>query len=552
MARLDRLSAAREVAQRTAVLGREFSYALAAASVGLDEGALREGLARLVEADLLFQRGEIPEASYQFKHALLQEAAYASLLRGTRQQLHGRIVDVLLERFAEQAAATPELVARHAEAAARKDAAIEYYRRAGSLAQERSANEEAVGHFRKAIALLEPGEGQERDRLELTLQLALGACLTAVRGYAHPDRRVVYERARALGETVGDPSLLGHALIGVSISECMGGAMEHARSLAARVLGAAEENGDSELMLHGHSQICQPEYFQGRFASSLEHCERALAIYDPPRHHGTAYLIGGDTGFAALGMCAWNLWHLGHPDRALARAREAAELAKRFQYKFGLGFSANVECIVHWLRGDFAAQERIAAGQIVIGESYGFPVWLALGKVYHGAARVALGDASAVSEVLEGLTLAAQTRTRSGAPMMLAILAATHAAVGSLEDARGAVELGLAVAAETDQHFQDAELERTKGVLILMDEREPAVTRQQLAERSFRKAIDIARSQGARSLELRALTSLAPVLESRGRADEARALLEPVYRGFTEGFETADLRKARSVLASLT
>jgi class 3 adenylate cyclase/tetratricopeptide (TPR) repeat protein len=548
MARLDRLSAAREVAQRTAVLGREFSYALAAASVGFEEGTLRSGLARLVEADILFERGKTPNSSYLFKHALLQEAAYESLLRETRQQLHGRVLDALLERFSEHVTAAPELAARHAEAAMRTDAAIEYYQRAGSHAQERSAHEEAVGHLRRAIELLGPDDGVERDRLELSLQLALGASLTAVRGYAHPERRVAYERARVLGEAVQDPTPLGQALIGVSISECTGGAMETARSVAARVLTSAEERSDDELALHGHCQVALPEYYQGRFGSSLKHCERAIALYDPPRHHKAAFLIGGDTGFAAMGVSAWNLWHLGYPDQALARARETVELTQHFEDPFGIGFSAMVQGTIHWLRGEFEGQEQTAASQIAVGEEYGFPVWLGLGKAIHAAARVALGDTTAVAELLEGAALLAETGTQSGAPMLFAMLAATQAAAGSSEEALGAVDLGLAVAAGTGQAFEDAELHRLKGELTLTVDREGAAESQRLAEESFHKAAEVARLQEARSLELRALTSLARLLIAQDRMPEAQTLLLPAYQWFTEGLETADLRDARSVL----
>jgi len=547
MARLDRLSAAREVAQRTAVLGREFSYALALASVGFDEGTIRNGLARLVEADILFQRGEPPNASYLFKHALIQEAAYESLLRQTRQELHGRVVDVLLERFSEQVAAAPELAARHAEAAMRTDTAIEYYQRAGSHAQERCAHEEAAEHLRQAIKLLSD-DGLGRDRLELSLQLALGASLTAVRGYAHPERRIAYERARELGEAVEDPTLLGQALIGVSISECTSGAMETARSVAARVLTSAEDRSDDELALHGHCQVALPEYYQGRFGSSLKHCESAIALYDPPRHHKAAFLIGGDTGFAAMGVSAWNLWHLGYPDQALARARETVELTQRFEDPFGIGFSAMVQGTIHWLRGEFEGQKQIAASQIAVGEEYGFPVWLGLGKAIHAAARVALGDATAFAELLEGAALLAETGTQSGAPMLFAMLAATQAAAGSPEEALGAVDLGLAVAAGTGQAFEDAELHRLKGELTLTADREGAAESQRLAEESFQKAVEVARLQGARSLELRALTSLARLLIAQDRMPEARTLLVPAYQWFTEGLETADLRDARSVL----
>ena len=207
LARLDRLSSAKEVAQRAAVLGREFSYALLAAVAGMDAGALQQGLARLVEAELVFVRGEPPEATYTFKHALVQEAAYESLLKRTRQQLHSRVVDVLVAEFAERAAAAPEEVARHAELAGRIDDAITYHQRAGEQAQARSANEEAIAYFRKAIALLATlPAAPQRDARELDLHLALGPSLMAARGYAHDETGAAFERALSLAESLDSPA----------------------------------------------------------------------------------------------------------------------------------------------------------------------------------------------------------------------------------------------------------------------------------------------------------------------------------------------------------
>jgi class 3 adenylate cyclase/tetratricopeptide (TPR) repeat protein len=551
MARLDRLSAAREVAQRSAVLGRSFSYALAAASVGFEEGVLQRGLARLIDADILHQRGEPPDSSYLFKHALLQEAAYESLLRQTRRQLHGRVVDALLERFSEQVAAAPEVVARHAEAAARLDVAVEYYERAGAHAQERTANEEAVSHFTKAIELLD-GEGDSgEDRLELALQLALGASLTAVRGYAHPERREAYERARALAQQLEDPTLLGRASIGVSISECTSGAMESARSIALRVLSNASAMNDEELCLHAHSQVALPEYYQGRFSSSLEHCNRAVDLYDPARHHAAAFLIGGDTGLSAMGVSAWNLWHLGFPDQAVARARETMALAERFQDPFALGFSAMIESTIHWSRGEHRAQESSAAKCVSVGEEYGFPVWLGLGTVIRAAGQVALGDHGAMTKLTEGAAIVAQTGVQSGAPMLLAMIATAQAMTGAFQEAMSSVGLGLAVSGATGQAFQDAELHRLKGELTRRIHSKSEVAHDHAAEECFLEAVRIAREQEARSLELRSLTSLARLRLAEQRPDGGQALLEPICEWFTEGLDTADLRSARATLDSL-
>jgi len=302
MARLDRLSAGKEVAQRASVLGREFSYPLLAAVVGLEEAALRHGLARLDEAEILFVRGEPPAATYTFKHALVQEAAYESLLKRTRRELHGRVVDVILAQFPELAAAEPEVVARHAEAAGRIDEAISYLQRAGEQAQARSAHGEAIAQFRKAIALIatQP-EGAQRDTHEVALQLLLGGSLSAVRGYAHPEVGAAYERARVLCEAVGDARPLGIALAGLATFYQGRGEVERARILAARLLTAAEQRGDTEMALLAHSTVANPEYFQGKFASALAHCEAARTLYEPGRHRGLASVSTGDRCVGSLG-----------------------------------------------------------------------------------------------------------------------------------------------------------------------------------------------------------------------------------------------------------
>jgi class 3 adenylate cyclase len=282
MARLDRLSAAKEVAQRAAVLGREFGYPLLAAMGGMDEAALRHGLGRLVEAEIIFARGEPPAAAYTFKHALVQEAAYGSLLKRTRQQLHGRVVDVLVAAFPERAAAEPEVVARHAEVAGKIDDAVVYYQRAGEHAQVRSAHEEAVRHLRKAIALLTTeSDGPERNTREVSLQLALAASLTAVRGFAHAETEAAEERARVLCEAVGDAGQLSLALFGLATLYFSRGEVERGRALSARVLAAGEESGNQDLVLSAHVHVAFPEHLQGKLASSLAHSEAALNLYEP-------------------------------------------------------------------------------------------------------------------------------------------------------------------------------------------------------------------------------------------------------------------------------
>jgi class 3 adenylate cyclase/predicted ATPase len=547
MARLDRLSAAKEVAQRASVLGREFSYPLLAAVVELEEAALRHGLARLDEAEILFVRGEPPAATYTFKHALVQEAAYESLLKRTRRQLHGRVVDVLLAQFPERAAAEPEVMARHAELAVRIDEAITYLQHAGEQGQARSAHGEAIAQFRKAIALLatQP-EGAQRDAHEVALQLLLGASVNATRGFAHPEVEAAYERARFLCEAVGDTGLLGMAQLGLANIYFNRGEVERGRALAAEVLALAEARGDSaELLVLALQTVVVPEHYQGKFASSLAHGERAVTLYDPARH-SEFLLLGTYTDVAALAYVAWNLWCLGLSDRAIARAEETVTLARQLNHPFSVAFALFIEATVHWHRRDSARQQERAAQTAALSEMQGFPLFLGLGRALYGAARVAAGDVAGLPAVLEGLGMASQTGNRGGEPAILTCLAEAQQAAGQLAEAQATVAAALAISAQLAQPFWDADLHRLDGDLILATGGAP-----EEAAARYQQALDIARAQEAKSYELRAATSLARMWRDQGKRAEARELLAPLYAWFTEGFDTGDLKAAKALLENL-
>jgi class 3 adenylate cyclase/tetratricopeptide (TPR) repeat protein len=544
MARLDRLSAGKEVAQRASVLGREFSYPLLAAVVGLDEAALRHGLARLDEAEILFVRGEPPQSSYTFKHALVQEAAYESLLKRTRRQLHGRVVEVLLAQFPERAAAEPEVIARHAELAGQTDEATKHYQRAGEQAQVRSAHGEAIAQFRKAIALLatQP-EGAQRDTHEVALQLLLGGSLIADRGFAHPEVEAPYERARVLCEAVGDTGRLGIAQLGLSYFHYNRGDVERGRALAAEVLALAEAQGSAEFLATAHQTVAEPEYYQGKFASSLTHCERAFALYDPARR--SEFLpTGSHIGVPALGYGSWNLWNLGWPDSALARAKEAVSLGRRLNHPFSMARALFFETLIHRNRRDRARQQERAAEVVALSEMQGFPLFVGFGRYYYAAARVVAGDVAGLRESLEALTLIRETGYQS--PGISFFLAETQQAAGRLAEAQATVAMGLAISAQLSQPFGDADLHRLDGELILATGGAP-----EEAAARYQQALDIARVQDAKSLELRAAISLARLWSDQGKRTEARDLLAPLYAWFSEGFDTGDLKDAKALLDQL-
>jgi tetratricopeptide (TPR) repeat protein len=555
MARLDRLSTAKEVAQRAAVLGREFGYPLLAAVAEMEEAGLRQGLARLVDAEIVFQRGEPPESTYTFKHALVQEAAYESLLKRTRQQLHGRVVDVLCERFRERVESEPELVARHAEAAGRSDDAITYYGRAGEQAQARSAPEEAIGHLRGAIALLATRpEGRERDSREGVLQLALVGSLRPARGFSHPDVEATYERARIVCENAGDARQLGLALGALASFYSNRGEVERGGALAARVLMAAEQSGDSEIAVAANLELANAEFWQGKFASVLARAETVRGLYEAQRHHTLVSTFGQDPGVSARCYSALSFWNLGWPNRALGRAREAVELAHQLaDHPFSLAFALGFETILYTQLRDTTTKRQRAEELIALSEGQGFPLWLGLGRAWHAAARVMAGETGALVDLLAALASVAETGNQAGAPGMFAELADTYMAAEQLDEARGAVETGLAISAQTGQRFSDAELHRLEGEILrkTVDAQQSSVGSQQAPEACFHRALAIAREQGARSVELRISTSLACMWRDQGKRADARGLLAPIYGWFTEGFDTRDLIEGKALLDEL-
>jgi class 3 adenylate cyclase/tetratricopeptide (TPR) repeat protein len=546
MARLDRLSTAKDVAQRAAVIGRELSYELLASLSGMDEAALRHGPEILVNAEILFVRGEPPHATYTFKHALVQEAAYGALLKRTRQQLHGRIVDALRERFPEQAAAEAEVVARHAEAAGRFDEAIAQYGLAGERAQARSADHEAIRQFEKAIAILQKQPAAPaRDACELVLLLGLGASLMWVHGYADTATAAAYERAVALATNAGLSTSLDAAQRGLAFVSLNRAELERAHGLLVDLRTRAEARGDRQRAGRCCNNLAIIAHHRGEFAASLAYCEQAAELCDLVQWDD---IIGGNEGVARLCFVAFNLWFLGRSDAALAQAESAVELARQVAHPFSLAYALFFEISVRWCRdrGDSAALRARVREIIALGEMYGFRLWLGFGRTADAGIRVMAGDPAALADAIEGIALAAETGQQLGAPGLMLFLAELQRAGNELAGAQGTAGGALAVAAATGQSFWDADLHRLAGDLLLatggiLDE----------AAARYECSLETARAQGSRALELRAATSLARLRQRQGERDAARAVLAPVYAWFTEGFGTRDLIEAKALLDDL-
>jgi predicted ATPase len=550
MARLDRLGEAKPVAQLGAVIGREFPYALLEAVAPMKQGVLREGLGRLVEAELVYQRGLPPKATYTFKHSLVQDTAYQSLLESQRRELHGRIADALEARFPERLAREPEVVARHCDAAGRTAQAIGHTQRAGERASRASANEEAIGHLRRALELLGTlPETRERDRQELGLQMAIAGPLSAARAISHLESEGALDRARALVSQVGELPERARVLVGLAWSYHVQGDLAKSCEVGREALEAAERAGGTFELLSAHDALGVPLSLKGEFSRSLHHLEQAIALYDFEAHAPLVHTTGIDRGVTSRAMAAWCHVQLGHPDRGFAMSQEAVALARRVKHPASLAMALTWAAITHrLLREPGLAQER-ADEAIALAEELGFPLWLGMARVLRGWARaVAQGGGEAVAEIQQGLAELARIRARVaiGGFVMLAEEACWK--VGRRDDTLGALGLGVARARETGNHAFDAGLHRLRAEILLDQDGGP----REEAEDLLRRALEIAREQEAKWFELRAATSLARLLRDQGRRDEARALLAPIYDWFTEGFDTADLKDAKALLDELS
>jgi hypothetical protein len=545
MARLDRLGAAKEVAQIGGAIGREFSHALLAAVTRKGEAELDEALNRLVDAGLLFRQGLPPHATYLFKHALVQDAAYGTLLRGPRQELHARIAAATETGMPERVEREPELLAYHYAEAGQPDTAAGYWLAAGRLAARRSANSEAVAHLRRGIAAVRGlPETVERNRLELALQLALGPALVSSRGFGDAEASTGYQRAAELARRLGDDRDRFAATWGLWITIRAKSASDHMR-LRLQYLGemveAAERTGDAELLLQAHHSSWSTRIWNGEFASASEHVRSGLALYDPERHRHHALMYGGhDPGVCGNGQGAVALWALGWPDRAVQSARESIVLGETLDHLPSLLHSLWFATSVYFLRRQAADVLACSARLLALGSEHGLKLYEAIGGVFHGWALIQQLDAQAGLAELRAAVATYATTARVNLDLYRATLAEAELRAGNFEEGTAVLIQGER---STDEWWRAGYL-RLRGDLLLRGPNDDRGA----AERLYRQAISVAAGQQAKSLELRAATSLALLLRDEGKWDEARNLLAPVYGWFTEGFDTLDLKEAKALL----
>jgi class 3 adenylate cyclase/predicted ATPase len=550
MARLDRLATVKSLAQLGATLGREFSYNLLQAVAPWDEGTLQRGLQQLVEAEFLYQQGLPPQATYLFKHALIQEAAYQSLLRSTRQRHHQHIAQVLEAQFPELCETQPELLAHHYTEAGLLAQAVPYWQRAGQRAVQRFAHREAIGHLTKGLDLLKGlPETPEHTQQELDLQTALAPAWMAAKGYAAPEVEQAYGRARELCRQLGETARLFSVLRGLGAFYFVRGKYQTARELGEELLSLAQSPQDPARLLGAHQVLGIAWFWLGELPSARGHLEQTIALYNPQQHRSQAFRAGQDPGVLCRAYSAWALGLLGYPDQALEKIHEAVTLGRDLSHPHSLVFALYLVASLHQLRRDVPATHEWAEATLALSREQLFPYWLAVGRITRGWALANHGHGGeGIEEIRQGLAAYQATGAELGRPWFLALLAEAYGKAGQAEEGLHVVAEALAAAANIGEGFFEAERYRLKGELLLAR----AVEKQTVAESCFHQALDSARQQQAKWLELRTAVSLSRLWQRQGKHAEARQLLEPIYGWFTEGFDTVDLQEARALLEELT
>jgi class 3 adenylate cyclase/predicted ATPase len=552
LGRLDRLGpTAKLVAQAGAAIGRDFSYDLLAAAAELAASELQDALRRLVESGLVFQRGMPPASEYLFKHALVQDTAYSTLLRGLRQALHRRIAIALEVQFASLVEARPELAAHHYGEAAMAEKAVPYWLLAGKLSVAKSAVEEAIVQLRRGLGLLSSlPETLERSRLELDLHIPLTAALQAARSPAHVEVSAVLDRSRQLVAATAATGTPLHfsVLYGVWVADLNSGNFNGALEHAQQFLALAETQPDSAPRLIGHRLLGSGLLMAGDFRQARPHLELAGSLYRPEEHREFAFRYGQDIGAAAFCYLSLALWHDGHPDHAERTADRALFHAREFGHAYTLAFTLVCAAIHAVLSRDVQRVGRLANENASISGEHGFPLWLAWSHVLLGwAAAHRRQGADGIDRMRRGIAAATNTGVRSYEPVFLGVVTEALISAGEGQEGLAVLDQALARSALSGEKWWDAELHRLRGDLVCRLRR-PDLDK---AESSFRAALSIAREQGTKGFELRAAASLARLLGNQGRREEARQLLTPVYDWFTEGFDAADLKEAKALLAEL-
>jgi tetratricopeptide (TPR) repeat protein len=548
MERVDRLGPAKDIAQTGAAIWREFTYELLRATVELTDSQLRQALDLFVASGLIYQEGEIPLATYHFKHALVQEAAYSTLPKKPRRVLHARIAKALESRFAERVNMEPELLAYHYEQAGLARPAVEYWHRAARRDAERSANIEALHHFDRALELLkELPQGPERNALELELLIARGAPMLSVKGYASDDMEQNYLRAKELSQEHSDSMHHFRAIRGLWSFHLVRGHLANARGLAENLLALAHHEQSSDLLVEAHRDLGTTYFFLGRFDEAKHHLLTAISLDDPNQNRSLALRYGQDPGITARTYLARTLWILGEVEPVEPLALETIGLARELEHPYTLVFSLY---FLSWLYSAVHNTKRtreLTDETIVVSTRYSFALGLAWATTSRGWVLAETGQEEGLGTFLHGVAATRAIGARIHDTCTLALLAEIYLRKRRIDEGLATIEEAQKLVVTGGELFWQAELFRLKGELLLSQSDQSV----HAAEQCFCEALKIAQDQHANMLELRAATSLARLWKTLNKLDEAKRILTAVYSRFTERVDNRDLIDAKTVLEQL-
>ena len=546
--RLDRLAPVRELAQIGAVLGREFSYELIHAVAKLDEATLQEGLRQLGAAEILYQRGVPPQATYSFKHSLLQDVSYESLLKSKRQQLHTQTAQVLEQQFPETTELHPELVAHHYTEATLSEQAIPYWQQAGEKSMQSSAYVEAVHHFTQGVRLLQTlSNAADQAEKELAMHVPLVSAFIALKGYGSPEVEATNARLQTLCTQLGETPQLHFALYGKRVFSLLQAETRSAREMDEQNLQVAESLNDPLRLYLANGMLGESLLYIGELPAARERIERALEFEDqhariPP---GVIWLDTRVINYMYLSVI---LSFLGYPKQSQKWESEGLDLAESLSQPFTLAFALCLACWSNLVRQEVEICRKRAQAAMALATEQGFPNWLSLSQILYGWTKAEQGEPEeAILMIREGIEGWKATGAKLSEPSYLGNLATAYGRAGRYDEGLELTIKAMANLAKTEQRIHEAELYLTKGYLLL--HKSPDDTSE--AEVSFQDALTAARHQQAKSLELRAATSLARLWRQQGKTTEAHDLLAPVYNWFTEGFDTPDLKDAKALLDEL-
>jgi len=546
MARLDGMEGNRDLAQLASTIGREFSFELLSAVSNLSDADLSLGLAKLVKAEILYEKGRAPKATYMFKHALLEDALYNTMVKSKRQQFHARIAQILEIRFPQISATQPELLAHHFTEGALSERSLNYWLAAGLRAQEQCANLEAINHLTRGLELLATcNECPQRDELELMMLMPLGSVNQAALGYAAAQVGPIFKRARELCQRVGETPQLFAIMWGNWSWHLVKGDLELAMSLADDMVSFAEHVEDIGILYEAYAAPAVARFYTGDFAGSRQYCEEAISKHENLEHCRLWTLMTGQ--HSALHFRSYltvNLFHLGYPEKAMELNNELLAMAREINHPFSLAHALHFTC---WLYINCRVPERLHAfgtEQLQLAREHGFALWETSGMFFTGAGLYLKGEIQeGISMMEKGIKAFRSIGSVLTLPGQLGVLAEAYIAGGRLAEARTSLDEGLALAKGNSDRSRLSDLQRLEGELVLLESRDQA-----LAEKCFLDSIETACAQQSRAMALRGTTSLARLWQKQNRHDEAKAALSTVYGVYEEGFETEDLRQARQLL----